>query len=68
MRMSETKTDIVITSKVFPTSGDIAQWEALSAAEQRAFIESSEQAGFDSGLAPEESLSARLARVRASAV
>ena len=64
--MSETKTDTDFTSKVFPSVDDMARWNALSSAEQREFIESSEQAGFESGVAPSESLSDRLARVRAS--
>lgn len=67
MLMSDTKTDIEFTSKVFPSAGDIARWEALSPAEQRDFIESSEQTGFESGIAPTETLKARLARVRTDA-
>lgn len=65
--MSETKTDLEFTSKAFPTTADMARWDALSPAEQREFIEHSEQAGFESGVAPAESLADRLARVRAKA-
>ncbi len=61
------KTDIEFTSKAFPTASDVAQWDALSPAEQREFIENSEQAGFESGIAPAETLAERLARVRAKA-
>jgi hypothetical protein len=64
--MSVTKTGLEFTSKVFPSAGDRARWDALSAAEQREFIESSEQAGFESGSAPDEALVQRLARVRAT--
>jgi len=65
--MSDTKIDIDVTSKVFPTQEDMAQWNALSPAEQRAFIESNEEAGFQSGVALVETLEERLARVRANA-
>lgn len=63
--MSDTKTDIEITSKAFPTSADMARWNALSPADQRTFIEDSEEAGFQSGLAPSETLMERITRVRA---
>lgn len=65
--MSDTKTDIEFTSKAFPTASDMARWDVLSPAEQREFIENSEQAGFESGVAPAETLADRLARVRAKA-
>ena len=64
--MSDTKTDIKITSKAFPTAADMAAWNGLSPAEKRTFIEESEEAGFQSGVAPSETLTDRLARVRAA--
>lgn len=67
MTMSDTKTNIEFSSKVFPTSGDLARWTALSPTEQREFLERSEQAGFDSGASPDEAIADRLARVRSSA-
>lgn len=42
----------------------MADWNALSPAEQLALIERAEQDGFDSGDAEPESLVERLARVR----
>lgn len=63
--MSDTETDTEYTSKAFPTSGDLARWNALSHAERRDFTESSEQAGFDNGIARSERLAQSLVRVRA---
>ncbi len=63
------KTDIskiAFSSRVFPTADDMALWESLSAAEQRAIVERDEEAGFRSGAADPETLEDRLARVRAS--
>jgi len=54
------------SSRVFPTADDMAVWNSLSAAEQRALIERDEEAGFLSGTAEPETLEDRLARVRAS--
>jgi len=65
--MSETKTDISFSSKAFPLAEEVAEWDVLSPAEQRAFIEASEEAGFQSGVAPDETLEERLARVRSAA-
>lgn len=42
----------------------MAEWNALSPAEQLALIERAEQEGFESGEAATESLTQRLARVR----
>lgn len=63
------KTDMsktVLSSRVFPAAEDMALWQSLSAAEQRAVIERDEEAGFRSGAAEPETLQDRLARVRAS--
>jgi hypothetical protein len=49
---------------LFPEAADMADWNALSPAEQLALIERAEQDGFDSGDAEPESLVERLARVR----
>lgn len=65
--MSETKTDFSINSKAFPSEEEMAEWAALSPAEQRAFFEANEEAGFHSGIAPDETLEERLARVRSAA-
>jgi len=66
--MSEPKTinapDVKFSSTVFPTEEDAALWESLSPEEQRAIIARDEEVGFRSGIAPKESLTARLARVR----
>ena len=51
---------------MFPTAEDMALWQSLSAAEQRAVIERDEEAGFRSGAAEPETQDNRLARVRAS--
>ena len=64
-----TKTDISKTdfsSRVFPTAEDMALWDSLSPAEQRAVIERDEHAGFQSGIAESETLRQRLERVRAT--
>lgn len=70
MLMSDTKTidisHIQFHSAVFPTDEDMALWNSLSAAEQFAIIERSEEAGFQSGKAQTECLKERLARVRAA--
>ncbi len=70
--MSDPKTtdapDIQFSSTVFPTEEDMALWESLSTDEQRAIVARDEEAGFRSGAAPEESLSERLARVRAASI
>lgn len=65
--MSETKTDFSINSKAFPSEEEMAEWAKLSPAEQRAFIEASEETGFQSCVAPDETLEERLARVRSAA-
>ncbi|MFN3314322.1 MAG: hypothetical protein ACK46Q_12765 [Hyphomonas sp.] len=65
--MSETKSGLSSISRAFPTEEAMAVWDALSPAEQRAFILRSEQAGFESGIAPDETLAERLARVRTGA-
>jgi hypothetical protein len=49
---------------VFPDAADMAEWNALSPAEQLALIDRAEQEGFQSGEAVSESLVQRLARVR----
>jgi len=64
--MSDTKHDLARIFKVFPSASDMALWDVLSPAEKRAFIERSEQAGFESGMAPDETIAQRLARVRAT--
>jgi hypothetical protein len=49
-----TKTDISkinFSSRVFPAAEDMALWDSLSPAEQRAVIERDEEAGFQSGIA-----------------
>lgn len=67
--MSERKTDnisaIAFSSTVFPTSEDAAVWDSLSDVQKRAVIARDEEQGFQSGIAPKESLEERLARVRA---
>ncbi len=69
--MSKAKTIDVsrlqFVSKAFPTEADMKLWNSLDPAEQRVIIAQSEQAGFDSGIAPDESLEQRLKRVRAEA-
>lgn len=42
----------------------MAEWNALSPAEQLALIERAEQEGFESGEAAPETIAQRLARVR----
>lgn len=56
------------TSQAFPTAEDMALWDSLDAATQRAIVIRDEQEGFDSGVAPTETLEERLARVRAELV
>jgi hypothetical protein len=62
--MPDTKTDIAKPSRTFPTNDDMLLWEAMSPAEQLAAIEHDEDAGFQSGIAPYETLDERLKRVR----
>lgn len=52
------------TSRAFPTAEDMTLWQSLSPAAQLEVIERDEEAGFQSGVAPHESLADRLARVR----
>jgi hypothetical protein len=64
-----TKADISkieFSSRVFPAAEDMALWDSLSPAEQRAVIERDEEAGFHSGIAEPETLKQRLQRVRAT--
>ncbi len=66
--MSDTQINLAkikFSSTVFPTAADIKLWDALSPEEQQAVIVAAEEAGFQSGLAPAESIAQRLARVRA---
>lgn len=63
--MIDSHSDKKLFSKVFPDAADMARRKALRPAQQREFIVRSEQAGFESGVAPAETLAARLARVRA---
>lgn len=56
------------TSQAFPTAEDMKLWESLDAATQRAITIRDEQEGFESGVAPVETLEERLARVRAEMV
>ena len=67
--MSDTKTDdisgIAFSSTVFPNAEDMALWDSLSDGEKRAVIARDEEQGFQSGIAPKESLEERLSRVRA---
>lgn len=55
---------IAFTSDVFPSGEDMKLWHSLSPEEQEAYIVHAEEEGFQSGPAPDESLSQRLARVR----
>lgn len=61
--MSDVK-DIEFTSTVFPSDADITLWNSLSAEERESFIAHAEDSGFRSGVAADETLEARLARVR----
>ena len=67
--MSKTQTidvsTVSLSSLVFPTKHDMAVWNELTPAQREAFIVETEARGAKSGIAPEESLEARLARVRA---
>ena len=63
--MSDTQIDVAkikVSSTVFPTAADIKLWDALSPEEQQAVIVAAEETGFQSGLAPAESIAQRLAR------
>lgn len=52
------------SAHLFPEAADMAEWNALSPAEQLALIERAEQEGFESGEAAPETIAQRLARVR----
>jgi hypothetical protein len=52
--------------KAFPAARDVSRWATLSSAEKRAVVVADEAAGFASGVAPHESVAARIARVRAA--
>jgi hypothetical protein len=62
--MSDTVTRANHPAHIFPETADMADWNALSPAEQLARIERAEEEGFESGDAASESLAQRLARVR----
>ena len=68
IEMSETAalniSRLTFTSAVFPTADDIALWDSLSDSEKYALIMADEAQGFESGYAEDESLEARLNRVR----
>ena len=57
--------DIAFSPMVFPSAEDMALWGGLSDAEKHAVIACDEEQGFQSGIAPKESLGVRLSRVRA---
>ena len=59
--------DIHFSSTMFLTADDMALWDSLSPEEQRSIIARDEETGFQSGPAPKEPLSKRLARVRGTA-
>lgn len=67
--MSDTKEitapELNLTSKAFPTEGDMATWKMLTPSQQRAWLIAEEDKGFKSGAAPHETLEERLSRVRA---
>ncbi len=66
--MGDTQIDVAkikFSSTVFPTAEDRKLWDALSPEEQQAVIIAAEEKGFQSGVAPAESVAERLARVRA---
>ncbi len=66
--MGDTQTDVAkikFSSTVFPTAEDIKLWDALSPEDRQAVIIAAEESGFQSGVAPAESVAERLARVRA---
>ena len=66
--MSDTQTDvskIKFSSTVFPTAADRKLWDSLGPEDRQAVIIAAEEAGFQSGVAPAESVAERLARVRA---
>lgn len=65
MRNSATNVGQERPTQVFPDAQEMAQWGALTPAEQRARIEREEEEGFQSGEAIPETLEQRLARVRA---
>lgn len=63
--MGDTATrNSINTAHLFPDAADMADWNALSQAEQFAQIERAEEEGFESGETAPESLAQRLARVR----
>ena len=69
--MSKTKTDIgevQFSSQAFPSEEGMKRWENLDPASRRAVVVRDEQQGFDSGVAPAETIEERLARVRAALV
>jgi hypothetical protein len=66
MSNAATASRLVSPVQVFPDVQDMAQWSALTPAEQRACIERDEEEGFQSGEAAPETLEQRLARVRES--
>ena len=57
--------EVTLSSTVFPTKEDVAVWDSLSPAQREAYIIEAESRGAQSGVAPDETLDARLARVRA---
>jgi len=69
--MSTVKTigssDSRLSSTVFPTDEDMKLWNSFTPEERQAFIIEAEENGFQSGVAPAESVEERLARVRAEA-
>lgn len=70
--MKDTKTvdvsDIKFASTAFPTDEDMKLWDSLTPEQREAVIIEAEEKGFRSGIAPDESVEERLARVRAKAV
>ncbi|MEQ1709691.1 MAG: hypothetical protein ABL864_15305 [Terricaulis sp.] len=64
MSDTATRTGLNRAAHVFPEAADMADWNALSPAEQLALIARAEEEGFESGEAASESLTQRLARVR----
>ena len=52
--------NIALSSTVFPTKDDMAVWDGLSAAQREAYIVEAEARGAQSGVAPDETLDARL--------
>ncbi len=70
--MKDTKTvdvsHIKFTSTAFPTDEDMKLWHDLTPEQREAVIIEAEEKGFRSGIAPDESVEERLARVRTKAV